>query len=60
MSLFTIGDLHLSLGGPNKPMDVFSGWANHMELLEQNWRELISPEDTAREIFRVVAGGEMA
>ena len=46
MSLFTIGDLHLSLGVPSKPMNVFSGWENHMELLEQNWRELISPEDT--------------
>ena len=46
MSLFTIGDLHLSLGVPSKPMNVFSGWENHMELLEQNWRENISPEDT--------------
>ena len=46
MSLFTIGDLHLSLGVPSKPMNVFSGWENHMELLERNWRELISPEDT--------------
>ncbi|HCC35376.1 MAG TPA: serine/threonine protein phosphatase [Ruminococcaceae bacterium] len=43
--LFTISDLHLSLGS-NKPMDIFSGWENHVERLEQNWRKIISENDT--------------
>lgn len=46
MSLFTIGDLHLSLGVPNKPMNIFHGWENHVELLEKNWRENIAESDT--------------
>jgi predicted phosphohydrolase len=51
MQLFGIGDLHLSLGVPEKPMDIFQGWENYMELLEQNWRSVVQPEDTV-----VVAG----
>lgn len=46
MKLFTIGDLHLSFGVPEKPMDIFGGWENYQELLEKNWRELVAPEDT--------------
>lgn len=46
MSLFAIGDLHLSLSVPNKTMSVFKGWDNHMQILENNWNRLISPEDT--------------
>ena len=34
MSLFAIGDLHLSLG-EDKPMDVFSGWNDYVERLEE-------------------------
>lgn len=45
MAVFTIGDLHLSLGG-NKPMDVFEGWEGYLPKLEANWRTLIRPEDT--------------
>ncbi|WP_343252699.1 metallophosphoesterase [Ligaoa zhengdingensis] len=45
MSVFAIGDLHLSLGG-DKPMDVFPGWQDYVARLEQNWRALISPGDT--------------
>lgn len=45
MSLFAIGDLHLSLG-TDKPMDIFGGWDNYVEKLETNWRKLVSPEDT--------------
>ena len=46
MSLFVLGDTHLSLGVPAKPMDIFGGWENYMNLIEQNWRRLIRPEDT--------------
>lgn len=45
MSLFVIGDLHLSFG-VNKPMDVFGGWENHTQILEKAWREQITPTDT--------------
>lgn len=45
MSLFVIGDLHLSFG-VNKPMDVFGGWENHTQILEKAWREQIAPTDT--------------
>ena len=45
MSLFVIGDTHLSFGSA-KPMDIFAGWENHTELLETAWRERITDADT--------------
>ena len=40
MSLYAIGDLHLSLGVP-KPMDVFGGrWENYIEKIEQGFSTL--------------------
>ena len=45
MSLFVIADLHLSLSS-DKPMDVFSGWDNHVERLRENWQERVQPSDT--------------
>lgn len=45
MSLYTIGDLHLSLG-TNKPMDIFPGWENYVELIQTRWNELVKPNDT--------------
>ncbi len=45
MSLFVIADLHLSLG-TDKPMDVFSGWNNYVERLEENWKKIITNNDT--------------
>lgn len=45
MSLFAIGDLHLSQG-VKKPMDIFSGWENHAEKLTENWRRTVAPQDT--------------
>ncbi len=44
MSVFAIGDLHLSLGG-DKPMDVFPGWEGYLPRLEANWRRLIIETD---------------
>lgn len=46
MSLFAIGDLHLSFGVPNKTMKIFNGWDNYQELIKTNWLERIKPEDT--------------
>ncbi len=45
MSVFAIGDLHLSLG-VQKPMDVFSGWDGYVERLENNWKALVKDGDT--------------
>lgn len=46
MSIFTIADLHLSLGGQDKPMDVFRGWQDYVSRLAENWRRLITEQDT--------------
>lgn len=54
MALYTIADLHLSIG-VQKPMDVFGGrWQGYMEKIERNWRAVIAPEDT------VVIGGDIS
>ncbi len=46
MSLFTIGDPHLSFGC-DKPMDIFRGWENYVDRLQENWNSTISSGDTA-------------
>ena len=45
MSIFAIGDLHLSLGA-DKPMDVFPGWEGYLPRIEANWRRLVADDDT--------------
>ena len=47
MALYTIADLHLSLGvGKEKSMEVFGRrWQGYTEKLEHNWRAIIEPED---------------
>ena len=46
MSLYAIGDLHLSFSA-NKPMDVFGReWKNHPGKIEKYWRKLITWDDT--------------
>ncbi len=50
MSLFVIGDLHLSLG-EDKPMDIFSGWQDYVQRLEKNWKKIVTDNDTV-----VIAG----
>lgn len=45
MSLYVIGDLHLSFGA-DKPMDVFQGWEDYVGRLEENWRRKIRAADT--------------
>lgn len=46
MSIYTIADLHLSLGKQDKPMDIFKGWQDYVSRLETNWRRVVTPEDT--------------
>ena len=48
MSLYTIADLHLStFDKTNKSMEVFGkSWADYMHRIENNWRHLITDEDT--------------
>lgn len=53
MNLFTISDLHLSLG-VNKPMDIFGGWNNYVERIETNWKKLVNEDDT------VLIGGDIS
>ncbi len=45
MSIFVIGDLHLSFG-VEKPMDIFQGWQDHWQRIEKNWRRLVKEDDT--------------
>ena len=45
MSIFTIGDTHLSFGS-DKPMDVFPGWQDYVSKLSKNWKNLINSNDT--------------
>lgn len=45
MSIFVIGDLHLSFNNP-KPMDIFGEhWANHEERIRTNWIENVKEND---------------
>ena len=48
MSLYTIADLHLStFDKTNKSMEVFGkSWADYMTRIENNWRHLITADDT--------------
>lgn len=46
MSLYAIGDLHLSFS-VDKPMDVFgSVWKNHVVKIRKYWNRIVSQEDT--------------
>ncbi|MBR5321236.1 MAG: metallophosphoesterase [Clostridia bacterium] len=45
MSVYAIGDTHLSFS-VDKPMDIFKGWDDYAQRIENNWQHLISNEDT--------------
>ena len=52
MSLYAIGDTHLSLG-TDKPMDVFgSEWTGHFDKIKADWLEKVREEDV------VLLGGD--
>lgn len=43
-NIWSISDLHLSFGTPNKSMEIF-GWNNHPQRIEVSWKEKIRAED---------------
>ena len=46
MSIYVIGDLHLSFG-VNKPMNIFGeNWEKHYEKIKENWLGKVKDEDT--------------
>jgi predicted phosphohydrolase len=46
MNVWTISDLHLSFGTPDKKMDVFGeNWHNHPDKIKAHWEHLIRPDD---------------
>ena len=46
MALYAMGDLHLSFGIKDKPMDVFgAGWQNYMEKIEKNFKNILKEDD---------------
>ena len=46
MSIYTIGDLHLSFS-VDKPMDIFGiNWENHAEKIKNNWIQKVKDTDT--------------
>ncbi|MBQ3226185.1 MAG: metallophosphoesterase [Clostridia bacterium] len=45
MAIYSISDLHLSLG-VDKPMEVFgANWTDYVRRLRDNWEALVAPED---------------
>ena len=45
MSIYAIGDLHLSLNR-EKPMDIFGGnWKNHEQKIKENWKNTVQDND---------------
>lgn len=46
MSIYVIGDLHLSFANP-KPMDIFGeNWKNHEEKIKNDWKDKVKENDT--------------
>ena len=46
MSIYVIGDLHLSFSA-DKPMDIFgNNWENHAEKIKNNWISKVTEKDT--------------
>lgn len=46
MSIYVIGDLHLSFG-QNKPMDIFGdNWINHTKKIKEDWLSKVKENDT--------------
>jgi predicted phosphohydrolase len=47
MSIFVIGDLHLSGNPPKKPMEIFGQhWKNHWNKIKENWIKSVNKNDT--------------
>lgn len=60
MSLYAIGDLHLSTS-VDKPMDIFGkNWAGHEEKIAENWIKKINKDDTVLLLGDISWGTKMA
>ena len=47
MAVYAMADLHLSLAGQNKSMEIFGGrWQDYVNKLEKNWNRLIEKSDS--------------
>ena len=47
MSVFVIADLHLSLAGQDKSMEIFGGrWQDYVNKIKKNWNNLIKEPDS--------------
>lgn len=47
MSLYALGDLHLSFGNPEKSMDRFGRvWRRHEKKIEKAWKRMVTDSDT--------------
>lgn len=46
MSLYVLADLHLCLGDSSKTMNIFNGWDNYQEKIDENWKKIVKDEDT--------------
>ena len=45
MSIYAIGDLHLSLT-TDKPMEIFGGeWVGHTKKIKEKWERMVTPDD---------------
>lgn len=56
--LYTLADLHLSMGTP-KPMDIFGPeWQDYMTRIAKNWSALVGNEDTGGHTRRRLLGYE--
>ncbi len=46
MTIWAIGDLHLSFGCPGKEMDKFGPhWVRHFEKIQKDWDDKVAPDD---------------
>ncbi len=46
MALYAMGDLHLSLGIKDKPMDIFGiGWQDYMEKIKEKCNTILKEDD---------------
>lgn len=46
MTIWAIGDLHISFGVPGKEMDIFGDqWCRHDEKIRKAWEALVQPDD---------------
>jgi len=45
--VFTMADLHLSLAGQNKSMEIFGGrWQDYVNKIERNWNKIVGEADS--------------